>query len=85
LATVALDLLIIVFGAVFWNEGFREAGWGLVAWIAVAAAIGVASLPFDSGQALALDMPSFFPWGISSAQLLPAQPRSLRILILEPG
>jgi hypothetical protein len=57
LATVALDLLIVVFGAVFWNEGFREAGWGLVAWIAVAAAVGVASLPFDSGQALALDMP----------------------------
>src|SRR5215208_3611816 len=57
LATVALDLFIVVFGAVFWNEGFREAGWGLVAWIAVAAAVGVASLPFDSGQALALDMP----------------------------
>jgi len=57
LATVALDLLIVVFGAVFWNEGFREAGWGLVAWIAVVAAVGAASLPFDSGQALALDMP----------------------------
>jgi signal transduction histidine kinase len=56
-ATVALDLLIVVFGAVFWNEGFREAGWGLVAWIAVVAAVGAASLPFDSGQALALDMP----------------------------
>jgi signal transduction histidine kinase len=57
LATVALDLLIVVFGAVFWNEGFREAGWGLVVWIAVVAAVGAASLPFDSGQALALDMP----------------------------
>ena len=57
LATIALDLLILVFGAVFWNEGFREAGWGLVAWIAVVAAVGAASLPFDSGQALALDMP----------------------------
>jgi hypothetical protein len=56
-ATVALDLLIVVFGAFFWNEGFREAGWGLVAWIAVVAAVGAASLPFDSGQALALDMP----------------------------
>ena len=57
LATVALDLLIIVFGAVFWNEGFREAGWSLFVWIAVVAAVGAASLPFDSGQALALDMP----------------------------
>lgn len=57
LTTVALDLLIVVFGSVFWNEGFREAGWGLVAWIAVVAAVGAASLPFDSGQALALDMP----------------------------
>ena len=57
LATIALDLLIIVFGAVFWNEGFREAGWGLIVWIAVVAAVGAASLPFDSGQALALDMP----------------------------
>jgi signal transduction histidine kinase len=57
LATVALDVLIVVFGAVYWNEGFREAGWGLFAWIAVVAAVGAASLPFDSGQALALDMP----------------------------
>jgi signal transduction histidine kinase len=57
LATVALDVLIVVFGAVFWNEGFRDAGWGLFAWIAVVAAVGAASLPFDSGQALALDMP----------------------------
>jgi len=57
LATVALDVLIVLFGAVYWNEGFREAGWGLFAWIAVVAAVGAASLPFDSGQALALDMP----------------------------
>jgi signal transduction histidine kinase len=57
LATITLDLLIVVFGAVFWNEGFREAGWGLVAWIAVVAAVGAASLSFESGQALALDMP----------------------------
>lgn len=57
LATVATDLLIVGLGAVFWNEGFREAGWGIVAWIAVVAAVGAASLPFDSGQALALDMP----------------------------
>ena len=39
LATVALDLLIIVFGAVVWNEGFREAGWGIVVWFAVVAAV----------------------------------------------
>ena len=34
----------------------RPAG-GLVVWIAVVAAVGAASLPLDSGQALALDMP----------------------------
>jgi hypothetical protein len=83
LATVALDLLIIVFGAVFWNEGFHEAGWGLIAWIAVVAAVGAASLPFDSGQALALDMPVLLSVGYLFGPSLPVQRRSWRTSILE--
>ena len=57
LGTVALDLAIIAYGAIASSEGFRDAGWGLIAWAAVVAAVGAASLPFESGQALGLDMP----------------------------
>lgn len=57
LGTVALDIAIIAYGAISSNSGFRDAGWGLVAWAAVVAAVGAASLPFESGQALGLDMP----------------------------
>jgi hypothetical protein len=57
LGTVALDLAIIAYGALNSSDVFRDAGWGLVAWVAVVAVIGAASLPFESGQALGLDMP----------------------------
>jgi signal transduction histidine kinase len=56
LGTVALDLAIITYGAIN-SDVFRDAGWGLVAWAAVVAVVGAASLPFESGQALGLDMP----------------------------
>ena len=57
LGTVALDLAIIAYGAITSSDAFRDAGWGLVAWAAVVAVVGAASLPFESGQALGLDMP----------------------------
>ncbi len=57
LGTVVLDIAILTYGAASSNGGFREAGWGLLAWVAVVAAVGAASLSFESGQALALDMP----------------------------
>ncbi len=57
LGTVALDLAIIAYGAISSVGTFRDAGWGLFAWAAVVAAVGAASLSFESGQALGLDMP----------------------------
>ncbi|MGA9161669.1 MAG: ATP-binding protein [Actinomycetota bacterium] len=57
MGTVVLDVAILTYGAFSSSGGFREAGWGLLAWVAVVAAVGAASLPFESGQALALDMP----------------------------
>jgi signal transduction histidine kinase len=57
LGIVALDLAILAYGGISSGDGFRDAGWDLVAWIAVVAAVGAASLPFESGQALGLDMP----------------------------
>ena len=57
LGTVLLDLAILTYGAITSGEGFRDAGWGLAAWVVVVAAVGAASLPFESGQALGLDMP----------------------------
>jgi signal transduction histidine kinase len=57
LGTVALDLAIIAYGAISSSDTFRGAGWDLVAWAAVVAVVGAASLPFESGQALGLDMP----------------------------
>jgi signal transduction histidine kinase len=57
LGTVTLDLAILAYGAVTSVDTFRDAGLGLVAWAAVVAAVGVASLSFESGQALGLDMP----------------------------
>src|SRR6185295_968886 len=52
-----LDLAIIAYGVVNSSDAFRDAGWGLVAWVAVVAAVGAVSLSFESGQALGLDMP----------------------------
>ena len=57
LGTVAIDLAIIAYGAITSSEVFRDAGWGLVAWVAVVAVVGAHHLPFESGQALGLDMP----------------------------
>jgi hypothetical protein len=57
LGTVLLDLAILTYGAITSSDGFRDAGWGLAAWVVVVAAVGAASLPFESGQALGLDMP----------------------------
>lgn len=57
LGTIALDIAILAAGAVASREAFVHPGWDLIAWIAVVAAIGVASVQFESGQQLGLDMP----------------------------
>jgi signal transduction histidine kinase len=57
LGTVALDLAILVYGVLVGGDAFREAGWGLIPWLLVVAAIGFASVPFESGQQLGLDLP----------------------------
>jgi signal transduction histidine kinase len=86
LGTVALDLAIIAYGAVSSSDAFRDAGWGLVAWAVVVAVVGAASLPFESGQALGLDMPVLLSVGylfgpiVASAMAFAAyiDPRELR-------
>jgi hypothetical protein len=57
LGIVTLDLAILVAGATVGGDAFPEAGWGLVPWILVVAAVGFASVPFESGQQLGLDLP----------------------------
>jgi signal transduction histidine kinase len=57
LGTVAVDLAILVGGALVGGDAFREAGWGLLPWVLVVAAVGFASVPFESGQQLGLDLP----------------------------
>jgi hypothetical protein len=57
LGTVTLDLAILIYGALVSGDAFREAGWGLIPWILVVAAVGFASVPFESGQQLGLDLP----------------------------
>jgi hypothetical protein len=39
LGTAAVDLAIIAYGAINSSNAFRDAGWGLVAWVAVVAAV----------------------------------------------
>ena len=57
LGTLVLDLGILTYGAVVAGDPFLEAGWGLVPWVLVVAAVGFASVPFESGQQLGLDLP----------------------------
>ena len=57
LATIALDLGILIWGALDAQDRFFDAGWGLLAWGFAVAIIGIAALPFDSGEQLGLDMP----------------------------
>lgn len=57
LCTVSLDLAILVYGALVGGDAFREASWGLIPWLLVVAAVGFASVPFESGQQLGLDLP----------------------------
>jgi hypothetical protein len=35
LGTVVLDLAILTYGAITSSDGFRDAGWGLAAWVVV--------------------------------------------------
>jgi signal transduction histidine kinase len=56
-ATIALDLVILLWGALEAQGRFAEAGWGLLAWGLSVAVIGVAALPFESGEQLGLEMP----------------------------
>jgi hypothetical protein len=46
LGTVTLDLAILVYGVLVGGDAFREAGWGLIPWVLVVAAVGFASVPF---------------------------------------
>ncbi|MCI0634658.1 MAG: hypothetical protein L0206_12195 [Actinobacteria bacterium] len=57
LAVVALDIGILAIGTVADRSSFFNAGWGLLAWVAAVAIVGAASLTFESGQQLSLDMP----------------------------
>lgn len=57
LGTVTLDLAILVIGVLVSGDAFREAGWGLIPWLLVVAAVGFASVPFESGQQLGMDLP----------------------------
>ena len=57
LAVVALDIGVLAMGTVTARNSFVDAGWGLVAWVAAVAIVGAASLTFESGQQLSLDMP----------------------------
>ena len=57
LAVVALDIGILTVGIVAYRSSFVDAGWGLIAWVAAVAIVGAASLTFESGQQLSLDMP----------------------------
>jgi signal transduction histidine kinase len=57
LGTLLLDIGILVYGAVVAGDPFLEAGWNLIPWVLVVAAVGFASVPFESGQQLGLDLP----------------------------
>lgn len=58
MATVILgDLVVLIVGSVLAAEQFRIAGWGLLAWTACVAGIGLASIQTDSGPQLGMDMP----------------------------
>ena len=57
LATIALDLGVLLWGAFQAQEHFAAAGWGLLAWGVAVAVVGIAALPFESGEQLGLDMP----------------------------
>lgn len=57
LAVIGVDATVLITGAVVSPDVFHEVGWAIIAWILVVAAIDAASLPFESGQQLGLDMP----------------------------
>jgi signal transduction histidine kinase len=57
LATIVLDLGILLWGGLEAQDRFADAGWGLLAWGFAVAVIGIAALPFESGEQLGLDMP----------------------------
>lgn len=57
LGTVALDFAILCYGFVVAGSDFGAAGWGLIPWVFAVAAVGFASVPFESGQQLGLDLP----------------------------
>ena len=57
LSTIALDLGILFSGVLEAQDRFVDAGWGILAWGVAVAVIGIAALPFESGEQLGLDMP----------------------------
>ena len=57
LATIALDLGILLWGGFEAQDRFADAGWGLLAWGVAVAVVGIAALPFESGEQLGFDMP----------------------------
>ena len=56
-ATIALDVGILAAGIVAARATFVSPGWDLIAWVVAVAMVGAASLSFESGSQLGLDMP----------------------------
>jgi signal transduction histidine kinase len=56
-ATVLVDVGLLVAGFVVARDTLTEGGWGLLGWVVAVAIVGFASVPFDSGNQLGLDMP----------------------------
>jgi signal transduction histidine kinase len=56
-ATVLVDVGLLVAGIVVARDTLTEGGWGLLGWVVAVAIVGFASVPFDSGNQLGLDMP----------------------------
>lgn len=57
IVTIALDVAVLVAGIVAGRGDFVTAGWDVLAWMAAVAIVGAASLSFESGSQLGLDMP----------------------------
>jgi len=56
-ATIALDVGVLAAGVVAARASFLTSGWDLIAWAVAVAVVGAASLSFESGSQLGLDMP----------------------------
>jgi signal transduction histidine kinase len=55
--TIIGNAAVLTFGAITEPEDIRRVGWGIFAWIAIEAAVGLATVAFASGSQLGLDAP----------------------------